>query len=128
MKNAYIFIYLVLFTFSVLILSSCTSSDQEVIVQKETVVIVDTLLKNQVSVETINKKFVVQLAAFKEKAHSDSFVQLVRNKLNASPDVRKKDDIYVITIGNFNYSSSANDYLNLVKAKGFSDAFVKALD
>ena len=129
MKNAYIFIYLFVFTFPMVMISSCSSSDdQEVIIQKETVIIVDTLFKNQVSVETINKKFVVQLAAFKEKAHSDSFVQLVKDKLNANPDVRKKGDIYVITVGNFNYSSSANDYLNLVKAKGFPDAFVKALD
>ncbi len=129
MKKAYVFIYFVIFTVSASFFISCSSSDeQEVVIERETVVIVDTLVKNQVSVETLNKKFVVQLAAFKEKSNADSFVLQAKEKLNAVPDVRINRGIYVITVGNFNYSSSANDYLIQVKAKGFPDAFVKALD
>lgn len=130
MKKAYIYPFVLVAFLLVSLMSSCTSSDDEdIYVLKDTVVLnVDTLIKEQRNVQKVNLTFVIQLAAFKEQNYADAFVVSAKEKLNSIPDVRKTGSIYLVTVGKFNEASSAQDYLNYVKSKGFSNAFVKSLD
>ena len=129
MKKPYIFVFLLLAVITTSFLTSCTSSDEQVTIIRDTVIIVEkTPVKNQVNVETINKRFVIQLAAFTQQENVNTFLNQARNKLNVLPDVRKSGNIYEITVGNFTYANAAQDYLNVVKANGFPNAFIKAID
>ncbi|MFZ4589470.1 MAG: SPOR domain-containing protein [Ignavibacteria bacterium] len=130
MKRIYIYPLVLVAFLLVSLMSSCTSSDDEdIYVLKDTVVLnVDTLIKEQRNVQKVNLTFVIQLAAFKEQNYADAFVVSAKEKLNSIPDVRKTGSIYLVTVGKFNEASSAQDYLNYVKSKGFSNAFVKSLD
>ncbi len=122
---------LILVTFILVsLISSCTSSDDEdIYVLKDTVVLnVDTLIKEQRNVQKVNLTYVIQLAAFREQSHVDVFLVSAKEKLNSIPDVRKSGSIISVTVGKFNDATSAQDYLNFVKSKGFSNAFVKSLD
>lgn len=111
------------------LLSSCTSSDEEVIVVRDTVVIkVQPPIKNQISIETINKKFAIQLAAFNREENVNTYVKQAKEKLGETPEIRKYGNLFVVTVGIYNYANDAQDYLTVVKSKGFKDAFVKAID
>ncbi len=129
MKKINIITFVILSFIIASLLSSCTSSDEEVIVVRDTVVItVQPPVKNQVSVETINKRFVIQLAAFNKEENVNAFVKQAKEKLGETPEIRKYGNIFVVTVGTYNYANSAQDYLTVVKSKGFKDAFVKAID
>jgi hypothetical protein len=130
MKKVYIYPFVLVAFLLGSLMSSCTSSDDEdIYVLKDTVVLnVDTLIKEQRNVQKVNLTFVIQLAAFKEQNHADAFVVSAKEKLNSIPDIRKTGSIYLVTVGKFNEASSAQDYLNYVKSKGFTGAFIKSLD
>jgi cell division septation protein DedD len=110
--------------------SSCTSSDDEdIYVLKDTVVLnVDTLIKEQRNVQRVNLSYVIQLAAFREQSHADAFILSAKEKLNSIPDLRKTNGVFLVTVGKFNEAGSAQDYLNFVKSKGFTNAFIKSLN
>jgi cell division septation protein DedD len=130
MKKAFIYPLLLVSFLLFSLLTSCTSSDDEdIYVLRDTVVLnVDTLIKEQRNEQKLNLVFVIQLAAFKELSYAESFRDKAKEKLNAVPDLRKTNSIYHVTIGKFNDATSAQDYLNFVKSKGFPNAFVKSLD
>lgn len=129
MKKAYIFAFLLLVFFTASLLTSCTSGDEVVVIEKDTVFIVEKgTVKNQVNIEPINKKFVIQIAAFSQQDNVTTFVKKAGDKLNMMPDVRKNGNIYEVTVGNFSYANAAQDYLNVVKSKGYPEAFIKAID
>jgi cell division septation protein DedD len=130
MKKIYIY-PIILVTFLLLsLVSSCTSSDDEdIYVLKDTVVLnVDTLIKEQRNVQRVNLSYVIQLAAFREQSHADAFILSAKEKLNSIPDLRKTNGVFLVTVGKFNEAGSAQDYLNFVKSKGFTNAFIKSLN
>lgn len=129
MKKTYIFAFLILAFITASLLTSCTTSDEVTIIEKDTVFIVkEGTVKNQVNIETINKRFVIQIAAFSQQENVNTFLNQAKDKLNVMPDVRKYGNIYEVTVGNFTYANAAQDYLNVVKSKGFKDAFIKTVD
>ena len=130
MKKIYIYPFILVTLLLVSLMSSCSSADDEdIYVLRDTVVLnVDTLIKEQRSVQRVNLTYVIQLAAFKEQSYADAFVTSAKEKLNSIPDIRKTGNIYLVTVGKFNEAGSAQDYLNFVKSKGFSNAFIKSLN
>jgi len=130
MKKIYIYPFILVTLLLVSLMSSCSSGDDEdIYVLRDTVVLnVDTLIKEQRSVQRVNLTYVIQLAAFKEQSYADAFVTSAKEKLNSIPDIRKTGNIYLVTVGKFNEAGSAQDYLNFVKSKGFSNAFIKSLN
>lgn len=129
MKKIYIFPLIFVTFLLVSLMSSCTSSDDDIYVIRDTVVLnVDTLIKEQRNVQKINLTYVIQLAAFKEQSYADAFIISAKEKLNSIPDVRKSGSLFLITVGKFNEASSAQDYLNFVKSKGFTNAFIRSLN
>jgi hypothetical protein len=130
MKKVYIYPFILVTLIFVSLISSCTSGDDEdIYVLKDTVVLnVDTLIKEQRNVQKVNLTFVIQLAAFREQSHADAFLVSAKDKLNSIPDLRNMGNMYLVTVGKFNDAGSAQDYLNFVKSKGFSNAFVKSLN
>ena len=97
MKKINIITFVILSFIIASLLSSCTSSDEEVIVVRDTVVItVQPPVKNQVSVETINKRFVIQLAAFNKEENVNAFVKQAKEKLGETPEIRKYGNIFVV--------------------------------
>jgi len=129
MKKTHIIAFLILSFLIASFITSCTTSDEEVIVVRDTVVITVTPpLKDQVSVETINKRFIIQLAAFNKEENVNTFVKQAKEKLGETPEIRKYGNIFVVTVGTYNNANSAQDYLTVVKSKGFQDAFIKSID
>jgi hypothetical protein len=130
MKKIYVYPLILVAFLLVSLISSCTSSDDEdIYVLRDTVVLnVDTLIKEQRNVQKVNLTFVIQLAAFKEQNHADAFITSAKEKLNSIPDIRKSGSVFLVTVGKFNDAGSAQDYLNFVKSKGYTNAFVKSLD
>ena len=130
MKKIYIFPFILVTLLLVSLMSSCSSSDDEdIYVLRDTVVLnVDTLIKEQRNVQKVNLKFVIQLAAFSDQSNADAFIISAKEKLNSIPDTRKSGNVLLITVGKFSDATSAQDYLNFVKSKGFTNAFVKSLD
>lgn len=130
MKKTHIIAFLILSFLIASFITSCTSSDEEVIVVRDTVIINVTPppLKNQVSVETINKRFIIQLAAFNKEENVNAFVKQAKEKLGVIPEVRKHGNLFEVTVGLYNYANTAQDYLTVVKSKGFPDAFIKSID
>lgn len=129
MKKVFI-LPLILVTFLLVsFISSCSSGDDDIYVLKDTVVLtVDTLIKEQRAVEKVDLTYVIQLVAYKERSSADAFVTSAKDKLNVIPDVRRSGTVYLVTVGKFNDANSAQDYLNFVKSKGFTNAFIKSLD
>jgi len=130
MKKIHIYPLILMTLIIVSVLSSCSSGDEEdIYILRDTVVLnVDTLIREQRNVQKVNLTFVIQLAAFREQTYADAFVASAKEKLNSIPDVRKSGSIFLVTVGKFNDAGSAQDYLNFVKSKGYSNAFVKSLD
>jgi hypothetical protein len=130
MKKVYIYPFILVTLLLVSLMSSCTTSDDEdIYVLRDTVVLnVDTLIKEQRNVQRVNLSYVIQLAAFKEQIHADAFILSAKEKLNSIPDLRKINGVFLVTVGKFNEAGSAQDYLNFVKSKGFTNAFIKSLN
>ncbi len=129
MKKTHIIAFLIFSFLIASFITSCTTSDEEVIVVRDTVVItVPPPLKDQVSVETINKRFIIQLAAFNKEENVNTFVKQAKEKLGVIPEVRKHGYLFEVTVGLYNNANSAQDYLTVVKSKGFPDAFIKSID
>jgi len=130
MKKVYIYPFILVTLLLVSLMSSCTTSDDEdIYVLRDTVVLnVDTLIKEQRNVQRVNLSYVIQLAAFREQSHADAFILSAKEKLNSIPDLRKTDGVFLVTVGKFNEAGSAQDYLNFVKSKGFTNAFIKSLN
>lgn len=130
MDKIYILPFILVTLILVSLMSSCSSSDDEdIYVLRDTVFLnVDTLIKEQRNVQKVNLKFVIQLAAFSDQSNADAFIISAKEKLNSIPDTRKSGNVLLITVGKFSDATSAQDYLNFVKSKGFTNAFVKSLD
>ncbi|MCE1165760.1 MAG: SPOR domain-containing protein [Bacteroidetes bacterium] len=131
MRRALIYLIVLVSLLTLSLLSSCSSTgdDEEIYVLRDTVILnVDTLIKETRNIQKLNLKFVVQLAAFKEMNYAEAYKDKVKEKLNVVPDIRKTGDVYHVTVGKFNDAASAQDYLNFVKSKGFTNAFVKSTD
>lgn len=131
MRKALIYPIILVSLLTVSMLSSCSSSgdDEDIYVLRDTVILnIDTLIRETRNQQKLNLTFVVQLAAFKEMKYAEIFKDKVKDKLNVVPDLRKSGDVYHVTVGKFNDAASAQDYLNFVKSKGFTNAFVKSLD
>lgn len=129
MKKAHIIAFLIISFLMASFITSCTSSDEEVVIVRDTVIIPSPPpLKNQVSVETINKRFVIQLASFNKIENANTFVNRAKEKLGVIPEIRRFGNFHVVTVGIYNNANSAQDYLTTVKSKGFPDAFIKAID
>lgn len=130
MKKVYLLPLIIVTITLVSLISSCSSSDDDdIYVLKDTVVLtVDTLIKEQRVVQKVNLVFVIQLAAYKEQSSADALVTSAKEKLSVIPDIRRNGGLYLVTVGKFNDANSAQDYLNFVKSKGYTNAFIKSLD
>lgn len=114
-----------------LIFYACTGEypDEEVIVIEDTVYVkIDTFIQRQKTPEKLNLRIVVQLAAFSKKENADEFVKKAKEKLGFFPDVTYFENHYIVTVGSFTDASKAEDYLNYIRSKGFSEAFIRKVN
>jgi cell division septation protein DedD len=110
---------------------ACTGEypDEEVIVVKDTVYIEkDTVIQKHKTPEKLDIRMVVQLAAFSRKENADEFAKKIKDKLGFLPNVSLFENYYIVTVGSFTDASKAEDYLNYIKGKGFSEAFIRKIN
>ncbi|MGB9695804.1 MAG: SPOR domain-containing protein [Ignavibacteria bacterium] len=114
-----------------LIFYACTGEypDEEVIVVEDTVYVkMDTLIQRHKTTEKLDLRMVVQLAAFSKRENADEFAKKAKEKLGFLPNITYFDNYYIVTVGSFTDASKAEDYLNYIKGKGFSEAFIRKVN
>jgi hypothetical protein len=113
---------------------SCTGDDYieydgEVVVLRDTVLVkIDSLVKEKRNITRLKLKLVIQLAAFKEINHANSFASVAKENLKTDVDIKQIGDVYLVTVGSFSDGTKAEDYLMFVKARGYDNAFIKNLE
>jgi len=106
--------------------SSDVYDEDDIIVIRDTITIkIDTTISEQREMEKLRLMLVIQLAAFSEKDHAETFASTAKDKLSREIDIRKTGSVYVVTVGTFSTAKAAEDYLYTVKSKGFDKAFIK---
>ena len=69
---------------------------------------------------------VVQIGAFINRHYADKFTADARNRLGQAVDQKPNNlNILQIVSGYFRTQAEAQNYLNFVREKGYSDAFIK---
>lgn len=114
-----------------LMLYACTGEypDEEVIVVEDTVYVkMDTVIQRYKPPEKLDLRMVVQLAAFSKKENAEEFAKKAKEKLGFFPNISYFENYYVVTVGSFTDASKAEDYLNYIKGKGFSEAFIRKVN
>jgi len=126
--NAYCFLVLML-PLMVLFYSCSGSDDDDIYLIKDTVVKnVDSIITEKREVKIVNLVFVIQLAAFKEINFAEKFALNAKSELSTIPDILRKGDVFLVTVGKFNDAKSAQEYLSYVKSHGYPNAFIKSLN
>jgi cell division septation protein DedD len=127
-KKFIYFIISVVAIFSAM-LYSCSSDvydEDDIVVVRDTITIrIDTTIKEQREMEKLRLMLVIQLGAFTNKDYADSYASSVSEKLSRAADVRMVGNVYVVTVGNFTDANKAEEYLYMVKSKGYDKAFIK---
>lgn len=123
-RNFYALLFIVLLS-SALILSSCTSeSSNEVVIVDTVIVKVDTVKVDR-KVKEAYVNLTVQIGAFANKNNADDFAKIASQKLSGVVEVTLvSGKLYKITVGRFSDPKKADDYLQIVKSKGYTDSFV----
>ncbi len=127
MKKLIISLFLPAFLILSFCFTSCDSSNSEIYVIRDTVVIeVDSLIKKQKKAEPLKLNLAIQIAAFSIKAHAEDFSIQVKESLNTYPDIKTgNNELFLVTVGSFSNNKKAEEYLIYVKSRGFRDAFIK---
>lgn len=130
MKIIIAYCFLVLMFPLFVLFYSCSGSDEDdIYLLKDTVVkTVDSIITEKREVKVVNLVFVIQLAAFRDIGLAEKFAVNAKNDLNTIPDILKKGDVYLVTVGKFNDANSAQEYLGYVKSHGYPKAFIKSLN
>ncbi|MCU0372532.1 MAG: SPOR domain-containing protein [Ignavibacteria bacterium] len=130
MKIIITYCFLVLmFPLSFLFYSCSGSDDDDIYLIKDTVIKnVDSLITEKREVKVVNLVFVIQLAAFRDIGLAEKFAVNAKSDLSSIPDILKKGDVYLVTVGKFNDANSAQEYLGYVKTHGYPNAFIKSLN
>lgn len=92
------------------------------LVKVDTVYQIDTLFKG---VEG-PRRFWVQIGCFMNKNNAEKFANQSEAKLSMSISlIRSKDNLFRVLIGEYDNVEQAKETLNVVKSKGFYDAFIR---
>ncbi|MBI5403267.1 MAG: SPOR domain-containing protein [Ignavibacteriae bacterium] len=116
----------VIFSFLFYACSSDVYDEDDIVVVRDTITITtDTTIKEQREMEKVRLMLVIQLAAFSSRDHAETFAATAKDKLSREVDIRKAGGVFVVTVGSYSDAKSAEEYLYVVKTKGFDKAFIK---
>jgi hypothetical protein len=108
----------------------CSSGEYELsevkVEYNEKQLVYDTIETTSKDITTQNSSFtfIVQIGAFLEKEHFDSFFETSRVNLGDAVYYQLINDLYKIRIGNYNNKAQAIKMLDYVKSIGYDDAFI----
>jgi len=127
MKKLIVSLFLPAFLLLSFWFTSCDSSNSEIYVTRDTVVIdVDTLVKEQKKAMRVKLNLFIQIAAFSNRVHAEDFSVKVKESLNTYPEIKTdNNNFFLVTVGSFTDNKKAEEYLIFVKSRGFKDAFIK---
>ena len=126
MKNFTINLYLCIVLLFSFILGSCGGSGEEYCEDEELVRIgiIDTVYKEVKDVE--DSTLHVQIGAFVNKDKADKYAVISREKLGSPVQVKLyADGVYRLFVGEYTDIQEAKKILELVKSRGFIDAFIR---
>jgi hypothetical protein len=93
-----------------------------------TIVITDTIKSHRdTSFVPVKYQMEIQLGSFATRKYAEAFSAKADEILNRKTEISFDDNIYRVTAGRFTIPDRANAYLEYVKEKGFSDAFVRKI-
>ncbi len=122
-NNKFYICIVLLFSF---ILGSCGGSGEEYCEDEELVRIgvIDTVYKEIKDME--DSTIYVQIGAFVNKDKADEYATVARDKLSAPVQVKLfADGVYRLFVGEYTDIQEAKKILEIVKSRGFSDAFIR---
>ena len=121
----------VLVLFSIIFIS-CGGSEKYTEVVYDTVRVkkVDTLLvaKNDTTkkeVIPLNFTFTIQIGAFDSRDNAINFAATAKDLLQNEVEVDLYKNVYTVIVGLFDNNKKAENFLTIIKSKGYSEAFIR---
>jgi hypothetical protein len=121
----------VLVLFSIIFIS-CGGSEKYTEVVYDTVRVkkVDTLLvaKNDTTkkeVIPLNFTFTIQIGAFDSRDNAINFAAAAKDLLQNEVEVDLYKNVYTVIVGLFDNNKKAENFLTIIKSKGYSEAFIR---
>jgi hypothetical protein len=132
MKKIYYFVVPFLALFTSFIYWGCDAAEdfaeQQITQYDTTIVITDTVKKHtNVKFEPVKFELEIQLGSFASKAYADNLSAKADLLLNRKTEVIFEDNVYRVSAGRFTIPDRANAYLEYVREKGFTDAFIRKI-
>jgi hypothetical protein len=132
MKNIYYFVVPFLALCASVILWGCDAAEDfaehQATQYDTTIVINDTVRKHtDAKFEPVKFELEIQLGSFASKTYADNLAAKADLILNRKTEVIFEDNVYRVSAGRFTIPDRANAYLEYVKEKGFTDAYIRKI-